>query len=74
LLVLAACDILTQASGRNGGRYVVVHMSNDVRSQTSSNSVLANGEEPIENPSTELIETSAKRQKLEHEHFHAQLR
>jgi len=53
---------------------MVVHMSNDVRSPTSPNSVLANGEELVENPSTELIETSAKRQKLEHEHFHAQLR
>jgi hypothetical protein len=65
---------LTQASENNGGRYMVVHMNNDMRSHTSPNSVLANGEEPIENPSTELIETSAKRQKLEHEHFHAQLR
>ncbi|KAJ4440013.1 hypothetical protein ANN_08144, partial [Periplaneta americana] len=76
LLVQAACDILTQASEHNGGRYMVVHMSNDVRNPTSTNSVLANGEEPlVENSSsTELIETSAKRQKLEHEHFHAQLR
>lgn len=49
-------------------------MNNDVRSHTSPNSVLTNGEEPIENPSTELIETSAKRQKLEYEHFHTQLR
>ncbi|PNF32390.1 Ubiquitin carboxyl-terminal hydrolase MINDY-3-like protein [Cryptotermes secundus] len=74
LLVQAACDILTQASENNGGRYVVVHMNNDLRSHTSPNSVLTNGEEPIENPSTELIETSAKRQKLEYEHFHTQLR
>lgn len=74
MLVQAACDILTQASERNGGHYIVVHMNNDVRSLTSPNSVLTNGEEPLENPSTELIETSAKRQKLEHEHFHTQLR
>lgn len=74
LLVQAACDILTQASENNGGRYVVVHMNNDMRSHTSPNSVLANGEEPIENPSAELIETAAKRQKLEYEHFHTQLR
>ena len=53
---------------------MVVHMSNDVRNVATPNSVVANGEEPLENPSAELIETSAKRQKLEHEHFHAQLR
>jgi hypothetical protein len=63
---------LTQASENNGGRFVVVHMNN-MRSHTS-NSVVANGEEPIENSSTELIETSSKRQKLEYEHFHTQLR
>jgi hypothetical protein len=64
---------LTQASENNGGRFMVVHMNN-VRSHTSPNSVVANGEEPIENSSTELIETSSKRQKLEYEHFHTQLR
>lgn len=63
-----------QASEHNGGRYVLVHMNNDVGRPPSPNSVLVNGEEPIENSSAELIETSAKRQKLEHEYFHAHLR
>lgn len=74
LLIQAACDILMQASEHNGGRYVLVHMNNDVGRPTSPNSVLANGEEAIENSSAELIETSAKRQKLEQEYFHAHLR
>lgn len=53
---------------------MLVHMNNDVGRPTSPSSVLVNGEEPIENSSAELIETSAKRQKLEHEYFHAHLR
>ncbi|XP_066996523.2 ubiquitin carboxyl-terminal hydrolase MINDY-3 homolog [Anabrus simplex] len=71
LLVKAVCDILTQASKYNGGRYRLVHLSDSKHSTSSS---LVHTVTTSERSSTEYIENTVNQQRVDTEYFHAHLR